>query len=199
MKVIGLAGGSGTGKSTIAAHLEKRGGHHIDADRIAHDLLSNDEGIIRSVERRFGRGVFTGGRIDRKKLGTVVFADRRALDDLNAIIHPAVMEACRRRIVESERAGAAFAVVDAALLLEVESPFEIDLVIALRASRDEKEKRLLRKGGAAAEEIARRLDAQARLEQAFDRADVVVDTTGPLDDVLVAVDRVVDELLARNE
>lgn len=198
MKVIGLAGASGTGKTTIAAHLRKRGGRHIDADRIAHDLLLKDEAIVRAVELRFGREVFTRGRIDRKKLGAVVFGDRRALEDLNGIVHPAVMEACRRRIAGYEKAGAAFAVVDAALLLEVEMPFGIDLVIALRAERGERERRLLRKGGAAREEIAARLDSQARLDESFGRADVVVDTTGPLADVLVAVDRAVDELLSRD-
>jgi len=199
MKVIGLAGGSGTGKSAIASHLEKRGGCRVDADRIAHELLSDDQSIVRAVERRFGGGVFTAGRVDRTKLGAVVFSDRGALEDLNGIIHPAVMEECRRRIAECEKAGAAFAVVDAALLLEVEVPFEIDLVIALRASRSEQERRLLRKGGATREEIARRLDSQARLEEAFDRADVVVDTTEPLPDVLVEIDRVVDELLLRDK
>jgi len=109
-----------------------------------------------------------------------------------------VMEACRRRIAECEKAGAVFAVVDAALLLEVDVPFGIDLLIALRASRDEQERRLVRKGGAAREEIARRLDSQERLESAFGRADVVVDTTGPLGDVLVTIDRVVDEFLSRD-
>lgn len=195
MKVIGLAGGSGTGKTTIAAHLEKRGGRRIDADSVAHDLLANDRTVVDAIERRFGREVFTGGRIDRKKLGAVVFKDRRALLDLNAIVHPAVMEECRRRIAEMERSGAPFAVVDAALLLEAAAPFEIDLVIALRAERGERERRLLAKGDATREEIAARLDGQAGLERSFGRADVVVDTTGPLSEVFAAIDRAVDGLL----
>jgi dephospho-CoA kinase len=199
VKVIGLAGASGTGKSTIAAHLEKRGGRHIDADRIAHGLLAGDADVVRAVERRFGREVFTGQAIDRKKLGSVVFADRRALADLNAIVHPAVMEECRRRVEECEKDGAPFAVVDAALLLDVEAPFDIDIVIALRAPRDERERRLLRKGGATSAEITARLESQARLDESFARADVVVDTRGALGEVLSAIDRIVDEVLAREE
>ena len=196
MKIIGLVGGSGTGKTTIAAHLAARGAGHVDADRIAHDLLANDERVIRAVQERFGRGVFTGGSVDRKKLGGVVFGDRRALDELGSIIHPAVLEVCRQRILEFETAGVALVVVDAALLLDVVVPFDIDLVIALRATRGEKERRLLARGEATREEITARLDNQARLEKSFDKADVVVDTTKPVAAVLVEIDRVVDELLA---
>jgi len=195
VKIIGLVGGSGTGKTTIAAHLAARGAGHVDADRIAHDLLANDERVIRAVQERFGRGVFTGGSVDRKKLGGVVFGDRRALDELNSILHPAVLEVCRQRILEFETAGVALAVVDAALLLEVVVPFDIDLVIALRATRGEQERRLLKKGGATREEIAARLDNQARLEESFGKADVVVDTAKPLPAVLVEIDRIVDEFL----
>lgn len=196
MTIIGLVGGSGTGKTTIAAHLVARGAVHVDADRIAHDLLVNNEGVVRAVEERFGPGVFTGGSVDRKKLGRVVFGDRGALEDLNSIIHPAVMEVCRQRILEIESAGVVLVVVDAALLLEVAVPFEIDLVIALRATRGEQERRLLEKGGATREEIIARLDNQARLGESFGKADVVVDTAKPLPAVLAEIDRVMDELLA---
>jgi dephospho-CoA kinase len=195
MRVIGIAGGSGTGKSTIAAHLAGKGAQCIDADRIAHELLVNDSEVIRAVRDAFGEIVFSDGVIDRKKLGKIVFADSRRRGSLNSILHPAIMEICRRKVLEFDAAGAALVVIDAALLLEVEIPFEIDLVIALRAARDEQERRLLAKGGASRGEIAARLDGQERLEQSFDRADVVLDTTKPLHAVLAEVDRVVDDLL----
>jgi len=196
MKVIGLAGGSGTGKSTIAAHLVARGAGHIDADRAAHDVLLEDEGVIRAIRERFGDGVFTGGLVDRGKLGRIVFVDRGALEALNAIVHPAVLEVCRRKLEELETAGVALAVVDAALLLEVGVPFDIDLVIALRASRDDQVRRLLAKGGATRSEIEDRLDSQSHLERSYGAADVVVDTAKPLALVLAEVDRAVDALLA---
>jgi dephospho-CoA kinase len=198
MKVIGLAGGSGTGKSTIAAHLVARGAGHIDADRVAHDVLLKDEGVVRAIRERFGDGVFTGGLVDRGKLGGIVFGDRKALETLNAIVHPAVLEVCRRKLEEFETAGVALAVVDAALLLEVVFPFEIDLVIALRASRDEQVRRLLAKGGATRSDIEARLDSQRHLERSCEAADVVVDTAKPLALVLAEVDRVVDALIAED-
>jgi dephospho-CoA kinase len=197
MKVIGLAGGSGTGKSAIASHLAGRGARHIDADKIGHDLLRGDPGIIRAVRDAFGEDVFSDGVVDRRKLGRVVFGDSRRLGTLNAILHPAVLEACRRMILQLEEDGTEMVVVDAALLLEVEFPFEFDLVIALRAPRVEQEKRLLAKGGASRDEIAARLDSQARLERSFEDADVVLDTTGPLHRVLAEVDRIVDGLVSK--
>jgi len=198
MKVIGLAGGSGTGKSTIAAHLVERGAVHIDADRVAHEVLLEDEGVIRAIRERFGDGVMTGGLIDRVKLGKIVFGDRKDLDALNAIVHPAVMEVCRLKLEECEASGVALAIVDAALLLEVSIPFDIDLVIALRVSRDEQVKRLLAKGWATRPEIDARLESQRDLERSYASADVVLDTTKPLAHVLAEVDRVVDALLAED-
>ncbi len=199
MKVIGIAGGSGTGKSTIAAHLAGRGAQCIDADRIAHDLLVNDSAVIRAVRDAFGEVVFSDGVVDRKILGNIVFADSRKRESLNSILHPVILEICRRKVLEFEAAGVALVVVDAALLLEVEIPFEIDLVIALRATRDEQVSRLLAKGGASRREIAARLDGQERLERSFDRADVVLEATKPLHTVLAEVDRIVDGLLSKRE
>jgi len=198
MKVIGLAGESGTGKSTIAAHLVERGAGHIDADRVAHDVLREDEGVVCAIRERFGDGVFTDDLVDRGKLGRIVFGDRGALEKLNAIVHPAVLEVCRRKLEEFETAGVALAVVDAALLLEASVSFEIDLVIALRASRDEQVRRLLAKGGATRSEIDARLDSQRHLERSYEAADVVLDTAKPLALVLAEVDRVVDALLAED-
>jgi dephospho-CoA kinase len=195
MKVIGLVGGSGTGKSTIAAHLAARGAGLVDADRIAHEILDGDPEVVRLIRERFGEGVFTDGLVDRAKLGDVVFPDSNALEALGAIVHPRVLERCRLRLAEFESRGLELAVVDAALLLDVELPFRIDVVLALRASWDVQVKRLLEKGGVDRDDIVSRLESQSGLERSFDRADVVIDTARALDVVLAEVDRVVRELL----
>lgn len=196
MIVLGFAGGSGVGKTTIARSLAKRFSvwkvGHVDADAVAHDLLNGDVDIRRRVLERFGRSILTGEKIDRKKLGAVVFGREEALRDLNAIIHPAVVAACRQRVAELEEGGAKLVIVDAALLLEVpDAPaaMGIDYVMALRAPREERLRRLLDKGDAAREEIETRLDNQEHMEKSFYRADVVVDTNRPLS-------AVVDEIAA---
>ncbi|UCG53317.1 MAG: dephospho-CoA kinase [Candidatus Latescibacterota bacterium] len=195
MKVIGLTGGSGTGKTTVAEHLESRGAVRIDADEIAHELVEKDDEVARKIRLRFGEGILTEGRIDRKKLGAIVFTESRAREDLNAIVHPAVIEACLEKLEECRKTAVELVVIDAALLLEVPTPFEFDLVIALRAPRRERVRRLLAKGGVTRAEIDARLSSQGNLEKSFYKADAVVDTNKSLSAVLEEVENLVQSLL----
>jgi len=195
MKVVGLVGESGTGKTTIAEHLEKKGGGRIDADAIVHQILRDDEEVKSAIRKRFGDAVFRGDQIDRLMLGKIVFSDKEALGDLNHIVHPVVIDTCARRLKQFGEAGYDLVVVDAALLLEVAIGFDIDLMIALRASRDEQVRRLRIKGGRSDAEIAARLNSQKHIAKSFDRADVVVDTNRPKTAVLAEVDQIIRILL----
>ncbi|MFQ5510536.1 MAG: dephospho-CoA kinase [Candidatus Krumholzibacteriia bacterium] len=195
MKIIGLAGESGTGKSTIAEHLRGRGASHIDADRVGHDLLENDPDVRRRLRATIGERVFEGDAIDRAALSSFVFREAAALATLNSIIHPAIVRECERRIEELARQGADMAVIDAALLLEVTLPFRVDLMIALSCSRDEQLRRLQAKGGFSREQLEARLSSQADLQKSFYRADVVLDTDRPKAVVLSEVERLIDFLL----
>jgi dephospho-CoA kinase len=190
--IIGLAGGSGTGKSTIAAHLVRGGGVHIDADRIGHDLLARDAGVITMVRAAFGGDVAgAGGAVDRRALGRRVFSDPEALRRLGAIVHPAIVRGCAAAVGAAAAAGEPLAVVDAALLLEVEMRVAWDLTIALRCPRPERVRRIMAKGGWSEEEARLRLDSQAHIEKSFYKADAVVDTGRRIEEVLAEVDRVV--------
>jgi dephospho-CoA kinase len=195
MKIVGLVGQSGTGKTTVAEHLEKNGAGRVDADKIVHEFLRTNDGVCKAIRERFGSDVFSAGEIDRGALGRVVFADPGALEALNRIVHPVVIDACVAKLKAYEASGADLVVLDAALLLEVASPIEIDLVIALRCKREEQMRRLRAMGGRSDEELAARLDAQAHIEESFDRADVVVDTDGPKEEVLDDIDRIIRILL----
>lgn len=195
MKIVGLVGGSGTGKSTIAFHLERLGAGHIDADAIAHEVLRSDEAVKRRVKARFGSRVFAGDDIDRVELGRLVFESPELLQALNSITHPSIIAECVEQLDRLRDAGKSFIVIDAALLLEVPVPFKIDLMIALRCGRDEQLRRLLAKGGATEEQLRARLDNQSHIEKSFYRADVVVDTEKPKDEMLSEIDRLVRFLL----
>lgn len=197
MKVIGIAGGSGTGKTTISRHLVGRGGVHIDGDVVGHEILNTDETVISAVREKIGPDVMKAdGHIDRRKLASRVFADAALLKVYNGIIHPAIRRRCGVLVEEARSARAPFVAVDAALLLDSKMPFAYDVMIALRASRATQMARILAKGNVSAEDAGARLDRQEAIEKSFYKADVVVDTDRALDEVIADVDRIVDELLA---
>lgn len=199
MKIVGLAGESGTGKSTIAAHLTMRGGVHVDADIVGHDILVHDPAVREHIRRRISAEVFDpDGTLDRRRLGGVVFEDPAKLEALNEILHPAIRKVCGDRIRELKARGVPFVVIDAALLLTSQMPFEFDLMIALDCGREEQINRLMAKGGRTREEVEARLRNQRHIKDSFEDADAVVDTQRPKDKVFAEIDTYVDRLLESN-
>ncbi len=198
--VVGIAGGSGTGKSTIARHLvAKYGGLHVDGDRVAHAVLDDARTRAR-VRDAFGDGVFApDGSVDRRRLGRVVFGDEARLAALNAIVHPAVVARCADEVAKARADGAPLVVVDAALLLEVPMTFAFDITLALSCEREERVRRLLAVGGRSEAEIRDRLARQDGMQKHFYKADAVVDTGRELAAVLADVDQLVDAVVKRNE
>jgi dephospho-CoA kinase len=197
MLVIGIAGGSGTGKSTIAAHIARRyGGAHIDGDRVAHAVLG-DPGVVESIRREFGDGVIDlDGSVNRRRLGTRVFADAGRRAALNAIVHPAVLARFALEVDAARARGDRVLVIDAALLLEVEVSFRYGLLLALTCDREIRRQRIMAKGGWTEAEIRARLEAQEGMEKHFYKAHAVVDTGPDLPDVLREVERRVEKALA---
>jgi len=189
MIVVGIAGGSGTGKSTVARHVAERfRGVHVDADRVAHAVLG-DAAVLRELRREFGDTVFNAdGSVNRLRLGRRVFADPDRLSRLNTIVHPAVMRRCGEAVEAARVAGARVAVVDAALLLEVAMPFALDLLIALRCDPETRLARIMAKGGWTEADVRARLERQRHMEKHFDKADAVVDTGRDLSEVFKDID-----------
>lgn len=192
MRVIGIAGGSGTGKSTIATDIVRRhGGVHVDGDRVAHAVLENPA-VMQGILDRFGADlVDPDGHVNRRRLGVRVFADAKARAALNAIVHPEVVQRCAAAVEDARARREPVVVVDAALLMEVDMPFAIDLSIALRCDREIRLARLMAKGGWSEAEIRARLDAQEGMEKHFYKADAVIDTGRELNTVLANVDALV--------
>jgi len=197
MKIIGLAGASGTGKSTIAMHLTEQGGAHVDADIVGHDVLEGDGEARRQVRERIAADVFDAqGHINRRRLGAIVFNDSRLLGVLNEIIHPAIRRECAGKIEELKSVGVPFAVIDGALLLDSKMPFAWDLMIALDCDEEELFSRLMAKGGRTEHEVRQRLESQRCIRESFVKADVVIDTCRPKTEVLAELDGLIDDLLA---
>lgn len=118
---VGLTGGLGSGKSTVAALLRERGAHVIEADEVGRRMMEPGQPVFEEIVRRFGPGVVRAdGRLDRPRLAKMAFGEGR-LDELNAIVHPAVIAAQQRWMEEIfAREPGAVAVVESALIFEVE-------------------------------------------------------------------------------
>ncbi|WP_375504926.1 dephospho-CoA kinase [uncultured Jatrophihabitans sp.] len=185
---IGLTGGVGSGKSTVAALLAERGAVIIDADAIAREVVAKGTPGLAAVIEAFGTQVLTAtGELDRPAMASIVFTDEDKLAALNAIVHPLV----GARVAELLAGTGADDIVvnDVPLLVETNPQAEgFDLVIVVEASLSTRLERLASRG--MAEQDARgRMARQASDEQRRAAADVVIDNDGSLDDLRAEVDR----------
>ncbi len=179
--VIGLAGGIGSGKSTVAGIFKRLGAVIIDADEIAHRVLGLPE-IIAAVVDEFGPSVLEGGAISRPALAAVVFDSRERAGRLNAIVHPKVIEECLRIIAESRSDPECLGVVlDAPLLFEAGLEKLCDSVVFVDARDDVRRKRLASSRGWTREELSRRENLQDSLISKRKRADYIIDNNDSLE------------------
>lgn len=184
---IGLTGGIGSGKSTVAAQLAAHGAVIVDADRIAREVVEVGTPGLAAVVEAFGPGILTAdGALDRPALAAVIFSDPEARARLDAIVHPLV----RQRAGEVERAAPPDAVVvhDVPLLVETGQAASYDLVLVVEADEEARVRRLVARG--LSEDDARsRVAAQASDDQRRAVADVVLDNSGTTEQLIDQVQR----------
>jgi dephospho-CoA kinase len=189
VKLIGLTGGIGSGKSTVSSLLAARGAVIVDADAITRDLQRPGMPVLEAIVERFGTEVLApDGSLDRPALATVVFGDPDALADLNRLVHPAVGVAIAEAIAAS--AGTDDVVVlDVPLLVESPKPRD-DLagVLVVDCPVDVAVERVVRDRGMAEADARARIARQATREQRLARADHVIDNSGPPDALPALVD-----------
>jgi dephospho-CoA kinase len=204
LAVIGLIGGIGSGKSRVAAHFEAAGAVVIDADVVGHELL-NDPRVGSEIVDRFGTGVLseksTGPElpsvIDRKALGTIVFADPMARRDLETILHPrmrASFEAVIERESKSKKSEKSMVVLDAAILLEAGWDDLCDVIVFVDAPRDERMRRVQAQRGWSREAFEARERAQWPCDKKRRRADLVITNDAGVDGLQERVERILARL-----
>ena len=197
MLLVGLTGGIGSGKSTVACMLEERGAIVLDADELAHRVIAPGTPGHEKVVERFGPNVLApGGDVDREALASIVFADAAARRDLEAIVHPEV----RRMFAEEAeryRDTDKVVVLSAPLIVEtgMYSVFEVLMIVSTRI--ETQVERLVRERGMSEESVRARIAAQLPLEATAEVADVIVDNEGTLEELEGQVDRVWGDLQAR--
>jgi dephospho-CoA kinase len=186
MLKVGLTGGIATGKTAVAAIFQELGCHVIYADKIAHQLIEPGAAAYEPVVREFGREILNAdGRVDRAKLGNIVFADPRRLMRLNDIVHPPVLAEQDRELTDlARREPHAIAIVEAALLIEAGYAKKLDLLVVTWCTSQQQLERLMQKDsgrGLTLEQATQRIAAQMPLVQKRRLADEEIDCSGSLE------------------
>ena len=182
MLTIGLTGGIASGKSTVARILQKHGSAIIEADLLAHEFLKPENPVSQKVVEEFGGEILgADGRIDRARLGEIVFGHPEKLARLNALIHPLVLREIERRLAELARPGGpSIAVVVAALHIEAGYAKKFDRLVVAWCRPEQQIDRLVARG-LSHEQAAARVASQMPMEEKRRLADDVIDCSQTLE------------------
>ena len=181
MRVIGLTGGIGTGKSEVSRILEELGAVVISADHLGHEAYRPHTETWQKVVDTFGEEVVgADSEIDRKRLGAIVFADPPARAKLDSIVHPQIAELARRKIAELRRQETGTIVLEAALLIEAGWDSLVDEVWIIYASEEAVLERLERRNHLSEVEIRNRISSQLPFEERAKHGQVIIENTATL-------------------
>jgi dephospho-CoA kinase len=190
MKVCGLTGGVGMGKSTAADFLRVRGAQVVDTDELARQLVQPGQPALAEIQTEFGKEVIApDGRLRREELAEIIFADAAARERLEAILHPRIRECWLAQVEIWRRENRALAVVVIPLLFETRAESHFNKTICVACSVPTQRQRLLSRGWTP-EQIRQRLAAQWPVEQKIARSDFVVWTEGALDAYAQQLERI---------
>lgn len=192
MYLIGLTGGIASGKTVVANRLAERGAIHIDADKLARQVVEPGQPALAELAAEFGSGIIASdGSLDRAALGALVFGNPERLAKLNAITHPAVRELTSKLIAQADESDPhAIVVYDVPLLVEasVDKLHPFDLIVVVHADIETRLERLVTLRGLSRDEAVHRLNSQATDTDRLAIADVVIDSNGTLDETLDQAD-----------
>lgn len=199
MDVIALTGGIAAGKSTVASRWRERGAVVIDADDLARRAVAVGTPGLAAIVDRFGDGVLdSDGALDRAALARLVFTDEATRHALNAIVHPEVRRLYRESVEEARvRDPEAIIVYDVPLLVEARAKDEFDLVVVVDAPAEVRTQRLVVDRGMSEDDARSRVSAQVSDDERRAMADVVIDSSGSIEETLARADAVWDALRSR--
>jgi dephospho-CoA kinase len=182
MKVIGLTGGIGSGKSTVSRILSGLGAKIIDADLVSREIMSKGQEAYNEIVGYFGENILDErGEIDRKRLGLIVFEDAQKLKKLNEITHPKIIEKIKAMIMEAKKENYKVIVVDAALLIETGLYQMMDEIWMVVVDIETQIKRIMKRDGFSYEEALKRIRSQMPLEEKIKYADFIINNSKTLE------------------
>jgi dephospho-CoA kinase len=193
MKLIGLTGGIGSGKSTIARRLAEHGAVVIDADHVAREVVEPGQPALEAIFSSLGQDLrLPDGSLNRSELGSIVFTDKSKLKVLNSIVHPAVK--ARTMTLFSQAPQDAVVVYDVPLLVEASVDYPFEEIIVASAPESVRVERLMEHRGMTEVEAASRIEAQAPEEDRLKIANHVIDTSGDISHTYSQVDALWEQL-----
>lgn len=197
MKKIGLTGGIGSGKSTVAKLLEHQGFPVVDADKIAREIMEPGSPVLDEVAAAFGDDLINeDGSLDRGELARRAFVDKPSTEKLNSITHPAIRAESERRFAAAEAAGEPAVIYDMPLLVELGMHRAMDLTVVVDVDAEERVRRLTMSRG------LDEADARARIAQQIDdatrkaAADIIIDNNGDEENLKPQVEKLVQQIRA---
>jgi dephospho-CoA kinase len=194
MKLLGLTGGIGMGKSTAAEFLRSRGAQVVDTDELARQLVQPGQPALNEIQAAFGKKIVApGGRLRRDELARIVFSDAPAREKLEAILHPRIRERWLAQVEIWRRENRALAVVVIPLWFETRAESQFNKIICVACSAATQRERLLARDWTP-NQIQQRVAAQWPVEQKIPRADFVVWTEGSLDVHAQQLERILQKL-----
>jgi len=194
MKVCGLTGGLGMGKTTTAQFFQERGAQIVDTDELARQLVQPGQPALQEIQTVFGKNIVApNGELRRGDLARIVFADATARQKLEAILHPRIQECWFAQVETWRRENRTLVVVVIPLLFETRTESYFDKIICVACSAENQRQRLLARGWTL-EQIEQRIAAQWPVEQKIARSDFVVWTDGTLDAHAQQLDRILARL-----
>ena len=172
MKIVGLTGGIGSGKSTVLKQFEDLGINTYSADKAAKKLINSDEDLIESIKSLFGDNIYDNNILDTIKLSKIVFQDSHKLESLNSIVHPAVAKDFKSFIKTN---NGDYIVKEVAIIFETNTEDNYDKIILVRAPIEERIKRVVLRDNITKDDVIRRVNNQIDDSIIIDKCDYVID------------------------
>ncbi|PIR25122.1 MAG: dephospho-CoA kinase [Deltaproteobacteria bacterium CG_4_10_14_0_2_um_filter_43_8] len=196
MKTIGITGSIGSGKSTVSDFFATAGFPAINADTITHELFRHNPQVHKQVLKVFGESILNENKkIDRKKLGKIIFKDSEQKRKLESILHPLIKNEIFEQIEKRKQRGDALCFVDIPLLYEGKWEEKLDYVIVVNCTLEESFKRAQKKLGISLEEVKLRYQQQIPLDEKVKRANFVINNSLSLENTQLQVDKLLEKLL----
>ncbi|APT84660.1 dephospho-CoA kinase [Corynebacterium aquilae] len=195
MKLIGLTGGIGSGKTTVATHLKHHGLPIVDADKIARDIVQPQSPLLPKLAAEFGADIIDDhGALNRKLLAQRAFSSDERTAALNAIMHPAIREETQRRFDEAKAQGHAAVVYDMPLLVDLGLHTDMDLVIVVDVEPEKRVTRLVEHRGLDETDAWARIKQQIPDDKRRAAADIIIDNNGTREQLSTQLDTLITTL-----